>query len=75
MRCDLKEELAIPSHVRQLTAFGAAQRKPAEDKWPGMEGEFLFPSVALLADKLDGFELVEPPFGYGDAGKTGANCG
>jgi hypothetical protein len=40
-----------------------------------MEGEFLFPVVALLAGELDGIELPESPLRYPDGGKTCANCG
>jgi hypothetical protein len=40
-----------------------------------VESEFLLSGVALLAGKVDRFELPEPPFRHTDGGKTGANCG
>ena len=38
-----------------------------------MEREFLFAIVALLAKKLDGFELQELPFRHPGGGKTSTN--
>ena len=58
-----------------MTGLRAAERQAAEDKRPRMEGEFLFALVALLARKLDGFELPEPSFRNPDGRKTCANCG
>jgi hypothetical protein len=71
----LKEEFSVSSCVGQLTRLGAAERQSAEDKRPRMEGEFLFPLVALLAGELDGIELPEPAFRHGAGGKTCADCG
>ena len=75
MRRDLQKELSVPSCMGQLTRLGAAERQATEDKRPRMEGEFLFPMVALLAGELDGIELPESPLRYPDGGKTCANCG
>ena len=59
----------------QLTRLRATKGQAAEDKWPRMEGEFLFALVPLIAGELDGIELPEPAFRYRDGGKTRANCG
>ncbi len=61
--------------MSQLTRLRAAERQAAEDKWPRMEGEFLFPLVALLAGELDGIELPKPTFRHRNGRKTGADCG
>jgi hypothetical protein len=39
-----------------------------------MEGEFLFPMVALFQGELDGIELLEPAFRHRDSGKTCTDC-
>ena len=75
MRRNLQKELSVSSRVGQLTGLRAAERQATEDKRPGMEGEFLFALVALLAGELDGIELPDSPLRYPDGGKTGANCG
>jgi len=75
VRRDLQKELSVPSRMGQLTRFRAAERQAAEDKRPCVESEFLLSGVALLAGKVDRFELPEPPFRHTDGGKTGANCG
>ena len=75
VRRDLQKELSVPSCMGQLTRLGAAERQATEDKRPRMEGEFLFPVVALLAGELDGIELTKPAFRHRDGGKARANCG
>ena len=75
MSRNLEKELSVPSGMGQLAGLGAAERQAAEDKRPCMEGEFLFPMVALLTGKLDGIELAEPTLRHRDGGKTRANCG
>jgi hypothetical protein len=75
VRRDLQKELSVPSRMGQLTRFWPAQRKSAQDKRACVEREFLFAKVALLAGKVDRFELAEPQFRHTDDGKTGANCG
>jgi hypothetical protein len=75
VRRNLQKELSVPSCMGQLTGLGAAERQAAEDKRPRMEGEFLFPMVALLAGELDGIELTKPAFRHRDGGKARANCG
>ncbi|HEV2499293.1 MAG TPA: hypothetical protein VGY31_06935 [Terriglobia bacterium] len=57
VRHNLQKELPVPSRMGQLTGSRTAQRKPAQDKRPCMEGWFLFLMVALLARELDEFEL------------------
>ena len=75
MSRDLEKVLSVPSRMSQLAGLWTPEREAAEDKRPGVEGEFLFPGVALLASKLDGFQLSKPPLGHGNAGKTLADCG
>jgi len=75
VRRDLQKKLSVPSCMGQLARLGAAERQAAEDKRPRMEGEFLFPMVALLAGELDGIELTKPAFRHRDGGKTCPNCG
>ena len=59
----------------QLAGLRAAERQAAEDKRPCVEGEFLLSGAALLAGKVDRFELPEAVFRYRDGGKTSPNCG
>jgi hypothetical protein len=75
MSGNLEKELSVPSDVGQLAGLWAAERQAAEDKRPGVKGEFLLSGVALLAGKVDRFELPKPPFRHTEGGKTGANCG
>ncbi len=75
MSRNLEKELTIPSHMGQLTGWWSTERHPTEDKRAGVECEFLLTGVALLAGKLDGFELSKPALRDGDTGKTRADCG
>jgi len=56
---DLKEELSIASRVKQLVSRGPAERETAEHKRAGVVSQFLLPILALLADHLDGFQLLD----------------
>jgi hypothetical protein len=75
VRRDLQKELSVLSRMGQLTGWWAAERQAAEDKRSSMESESLLPHVALLAGKVDRFELPEPPFRRTDGGKTRASYG
>ena len=59
---DLEKVFSVSSRMGQLAGLGAAERQAAEDKRASVEGQFLLSSVALLAGKVDGFELAESPF-------------
>jgi hypothetical protein len=58
---DLEEEFSVAPGVRQLIGWRTTEGKTAKDKWPGVEGEFLAASSALLADQANGFDLLESP--------------
>jgi len=75
VRRNLEKELTIPSRMGQLAGLRAAERQAAEDKRPCVESEFLFSGVALLAGKVDRFELPVAALRNPHGGKTGANCG
>jgi hypothetical protein len=57
MSGNLEKELPVPSGMGQLAGLRAAERQAAEDKRACVEGEFLLSGVALLAGKVDRFEL------------------
>jgi len=61
MADDLKEEFSITPCVGQLMGWRATEGKTAKDKGPGVEGQFLAASGALLADQANRFELLESP--------------
>lgn len=51
MANDVEEEFPVAPGVGQLAWRWPAQWESAEDEWSGLEGEFLFAIVALLADQ------------------------
>jgi hypothetical protein len=61
MADDLEEEFSTTPCVRQLSGGRTTEGKTAKDKWPGVEGEFLVASGALLADQANRFDLLESP--------------
>ncbi|MGA3166089.1 MAG: hypothetical protein ABSF14_08205 [Terriglobia bacterium] len=60
---DLQEEAAVASGMRRLAERRTAKWKTAEDKGSCVVGEFLPILVPLLADELNGLELLESPLG------------
>ena len=62
MSGDLEEVLSVSSRMGQLAGWRSAERQSAEDERACVEGQFLLSGVALLAGKVDGIELAEPPF-------------
>ena len=75
MSGNLEKELSVPSDVGQLAGLWAAERQTAGIKRACVKGEFLLSGLALLAGKVNPFELPEPPFRHAEGRKTGANCG
>ncbi len=62
MRDEVEEEFAVAPAMYELRQRWAAQRESAQDKWPGIEREFLPAASALLADEADRLDLLQPPF-------------
>ena len=49
--------------MKQLTERRTAQGNATKDEWPGMVRQFLLPSLSLLPEHLDGFELLDALLG------------
>jgi hypothetical protein len=49
----IEDESAILSCVLQAAVSRPADRQPAQDEWPRIEGKFLATLLALIANQLD----------------------
>jgi hypothetical protein len=73
---DFEREPAVVPRVDELAAGGSAQRNTAEYEGPGVVAKLLPAGIALLADELDGFELLEASSADSNGGRrmrTGEN--
>jgi len=59
MSRDFEREAAVTPCVNELAARRPAQGDAAEDEGPGIEAQVLPAELALLADEMDSFELLE----------------
>ena len=59
MSRDFEREAAVTPCVNELAAGRPAQGNAAEDEGPGIETQVLPAELALLADEMDSFELLE----------------
>jgi hypothetical protein len=59
MSRDFEREAAVTPCVNELAARRPAQGNAAEDEGPGIETQVLPAELALLADEMDSFELLE----------------
>jgi hypothetical protein len=59
MSRDFKREATVTPCVNELAARRPAQGNAAEDEGPGIETQVLPAELALLADEMDSFELLE----------------
>ncbi len=71
MGCDFEKKAAVVASVRELFTGRAAQRNTTKHEGPGVEAKLLVAGIALLADKLDGFDLLEPSLGDLKCGECG----
>jgi hypothetical protein len=60
---DVKQEFSVSPAIHLLSSRRAPERKPAEHKWPGIEGKFLMTIGSLFADQADRVELLDLMFG------------
>ena len=59
MSGDFERKSAVTPCVNELAARRPAQGNAAEDEGPGIETQVLSAELAVLADEMDGFELLE----------------
>ena len=59
MSGDFERKSAVTPCVNELAARRPAQGNAAEDEGPGIETQVLPAELALLADEMDSFELLE----------------
>ena len=70
MRGDVQEKMATVACVHQLGLWRSPQREPAKHEGPGVEGQRLLTILSLLANKVDGIELLESTFGDAENGSS-----
>jgi hypothetical protein len=75
MSDNLQKKAAIAPRVQKLTLWWATKRDAAEHEGSSIVGKVLLSRVALLADKLNGFEVPELLSGQPDRWKGGADYG
>jgi hypothetical protein len=56
---DLEEEVAVSASVNDLIGGRLAQRQPTKYEGAGVVGDCLLAIFSLVADHLDGFELLD----------------
>ena len=56
---EIPAEAAVAPSVNEFAAGRSAQGNAAEDEGPGIEAQVLPAELALLANEVDGFELLE----------------
>jgi hypothetical protein len=56
---DFEREAAVAPSVNELSVGRPTQGNAAEDEGSGIETQLLPAEFALLADEVDGFELLE----------------
>ncbi len=56
MTNNVKEEFSVPALVHKLVFGKRTQRNATEHEWPGIEGNFLFPLLTVLANELNGLQ-------------------
>src|ERR1039458_8287066 len=68
MRGDVQEELATMACMHQLGLRRSPKRESAKHKWPRVEGKRLLTILSLLANKLNGIDLLDSTFRHAKNG-------
>jgi hypothetical protein len=55
---ELKEEVDVSASVNDLVGCRLAERQSTKNEGPGVEGDCLLAIFSLVADHLDGFQLL-----------------
>jgi hypothetical protein len=66
MRRDFEKESAITPSVNESSARRSAQGNAAEDEGPGIKAQVLPAELALLANEVNSFQLLEAAPGDSD---------
>jgi len=70
---DFRAEIALAPRVDELVFGWLAQGEAAQNKRPSIVADLLRATLSLVADELNGFQLLERPLGDADMREQGSD--